>query len=157
MRGFAPTTRFRAADRAAQDDGAILNGYLRLKGFQARIDLICIAYGLSDLGVGPDGEVGDVPLVVLQRPVHDDPIVIDHVDARDPSVGACPAFRARPSSEVKRIALAADSRLASEVPRLAAHFVEAELKSFGYEELDRAIAWAGQATAPVMKAGVVAN
>ncbi len=44
--------------------------------------------------------------------------------------------------EVKRIAFAADSKLASLVPRIADHFVQAEVKSFGYDELERAVAWA---------------
>jgi hypothetical protein len=45
--------------------------------------------------------------------------------------------------KVKRIALAADSKLASLAPRLAEHFVKAEVKSFGYDALEGAIAWAG--------------
>ena len=44
---------------------------------------------------------------------------------------------------VSRIALAADSKLASVAPRIAEHFVQAEVKVFGYEELEKAIAWAG--------------
>jgi hypothetical protein len=43
---------------------------------------------------------------------------------------------------VKRIALAADSKLASLAPRLAEHFVKAEVKSFRYDALEAAIAWA---------------
>jgi SpoIIAA-like len=43
---------------------------------------------------------------------------------------------------VKRIALAADSRLTSLAPRLGNHFVKAEVKGFAYDELDKAIAWA---------------
>ncbi len=46
---------------------------------------------------------------------------------------------------VRRVALAVDGRLASLAPRLAEHFVKAELKSFGYAELEGAIAWAGGA------------
>jgi SpoIIAA-like len=46
---------------------------------------------------------------------------------------------------VRRVALAVDGRLAIMAPRLADHFVEAELKSFGYGELEAAIAWAGGA------------
>jgi hypothetical protein len=43
---------------------------------------------------------------------------------------------------VKRIAVAADSKFASIAPRLAEHLVAAEVKAFGYDELDSAIAWA---------------
>jgi hypothetical protein len=45
--------------------------------------------------------------------------------------------------KVKRIALAADAKLASLAPKIAEHFIQAEVKSFGYDELDTAIAWAG--------------
>ena len=45
--------------------------------------------------------------------------------------------------QVRRVALASDSRLADLAPRLAEHFVEAEVKRFGYDDLDAAIAWAG--------------
>lgn len=45
--------------------------------------------------------------------------------------------------KVKRIALAADSKLASLAPRLAEHFIKAEVKPFRYDELEAAIAWAG--------------
>ena len=44
--------------------------------------------------------------------------------------------------KVERVALAADSRLASLVPHIAEHFAEAEVKSFRFDELDAAIAWA---------------
>lgn len=44
--------------------------------------------------------------------------------------------------KVKRVALAADGKLANLAPEIAKHFVHAEIKSFGYEELDAAIAWA---------------
>lgn len=44
---------------------------------------------------------------------------------------------------VHRVALASDSRLADLAPRLGEHFVEAEVKRFGYNELDAAVAWAG--------------
>lgn len=44
--------------------------------------------------------------------------------------------------KVRRVALAADSKLANLAPRLAEHFVRAEVKGFGYDELDGAIAWA---------------
>ncbi|WP_225829901.1 STAS/SEC14 domain-containing protein [Streptomyces sp. NK08204] len=43
---------------------------------------------------------------------------------------------------VARIALAADSRLAALVPHLANHFVQAEVRQFGYGALDEALAWA---------------
>ncbi|MCC2274409.1 STAS/SEC14 domain-containing protein [Streptomyces sp. ET3-23] len=43
---------------------------------------------------------------------------------------------------IGRIALAADSRAASLVPQLANHFVQAEVRRFGYDELDEALAWA---------------
>lgn len=43
---------------------------------------------------------------------------------------------------IRRIALAADSKLADVAPRLAEHFVQAEIQGFGFDELDRAIAWA---------------
>jgi len=46
---------------------------------------------------------------------------------------------------VKRIALAADTKLASLAPSIADHFIQAEVKSFGYDELDAAIAWAAGA------------
>jgi hypothetical protein len=49
--------------------------------------------------------------------------------------------------KVKRIALAADTKLASLAPKIAEHFIQAEVKSFRYDELDTAIAWAeGPAT-----------
>jgi type II secretory pathway component PulK len=44
--------------------------------------------------------------------------------------------------KVKKIALAVDSKLASLVPMITEHFVQAEIKSFAYSELDSAIAWA---------------
>ncbi len=43
--------------------------------------------------------------------------------------------------KVKRVALAADSRLAGLVPHLANHFVQAEVRRFGYDELESAVAW----------------
>ncbi len=45
--------------------------------------------------------------------------------------------------KVRRVAFAADSPLASLGPQLGAHFVEAELKGFGYDDAATAIAWAG--------------
>ncbi len=44
--------------------------------------------------------------------------------------------------KIRKVALAADSKLANIVPRIAEHFVEAEIRHFGYDELDQAIAWA---------------
>ncbi len=53
--------------------------------------------------------------------------------------------------KVRRVALAADSKLASLVPHLANHFIQAEVRRFGYDELEDAVAWAanppGQPTA----------
>jgi stage II sporulation SpoAA-like protein len=43
---------------------------------------------------------------------------------------------------VRRVALAADGKLASLAPRLAEHFVKPGVKGFGYDELDKAVAWA---------------
>ena len=50
--------------------------------------------------------------------------------------------------KVKRIALASEGKLFKLAPRLGEHFVEAKVKTFGYEELDGAIAWAGTKEAP---------
>lgn len=50
--------------------------------------------------------------------------------------------------KVKRIALAADSKLASLAPRIAEHVVKAEVRSFGYGDLEAAIAWAGGSPGP---------
>jgi hypothetical protein len=44
--------------------------------------------------------------------------------------------------KIRRVALATDSKLARLTPRVGAHFVPADLKTFGYEELDAAVAWA---------------
>lgn len=44
--------------------------------------------------------------------------------------------------KIKRIALAADGELATLAPRLGEHFVQAEVKSFAYDAVDAAIAWA---------------
>ncbi|MFR9727805.1 STAS/SEC14 domain-containing protein [Saccharopolyspora sp. MS10] len=44
--------------------------------------------------------------------------------------------------KVRKVALAADSELAGLVPRLANHFVRAEVRRFGYDELDDAVVWA---------------
>jgi hypothetical protein len=45
--------------------------------------------------------------------------------------------------KISRIALAADSKLASVGPRIAEHFIKAEVKVFGYDDLEAAIVWAG--------------
>jgi len=47
--------------------------------------------------------------------------------------------------KIKRIALSADGELATLAPRLGEHFVQAEVKSFAYDALDAAIAWAAGA------------
>ncbi|HEX5072729.1 MAG TPA: STAS/SEC14 domain-containing protein [Gemmatimonadaceae bacterium] len=44
--------------------------------------------------------------------------------------------------KIKRIAIAADGELATLAPRLGEHFIQAEVKSFAYDALDSAIAWA---------------
>lgn len=46
---------------------------------------------------------------------------------------------------VKRIALAADAKIASIAPKIAEHFIKAEVRRFGYGELDLAVAWAAAA------------
>ncbi|MFI6577765.1 STAS/SEC14 domain-containing protein [Nocardiopsis sp. NPDC050513] len=43
--------------------------------------------------------------------------------------------------KVRRVALAADGRLADLMPHLGRHFVRAELRHFGYDDLDGAVAW----------------
>jgi hypothetical protein len=45
--------------------------------------------------------------------------------------------------KIRRIALVADTKLVSLAPRFAEHFIEAEIKTFGYDDLHNAIAWAG--------------
>lgn len=45
--------------------------------------------------------------------------------------------------QVKRIALAADAKLATIAPKIAEHFIQAEVKTFGYDQIDAAISWAG--------------
>jgi hypothetical protein len=47
--------------------------------------------------------------------------------------------------KIQRIALAAEGKLAGLAPRLGEHFIEAEVKSFGYDQLEAAIAWAATA------------
>lgn len=48
---------------------------------------------------------------------------------------------------VKRVALAADSKVAGLVPHLAKRFLRPEVTSFEYDQLDGAIAWAAGSTA----------
>ncbi|MFD8544504.1 STAS/SEC14 domain-containing protein [Streptomyces sp. NPDC059649] len=50
--------------------------------------------------------------------------------------------------KVRKIALAADSKVASLVPQLAKHFVQADIRRFGYDELDAALAWAAAPPEP---------
>jgi hypothetical protein len=47
--------------------------------------------------------------------------------------------------KIKRIALVADTEVASLAPRLAEHFVASEIKAFPYADLDRGIEWAAGA------------
>ena len=49
---------------------------------------------------------------------------------------------------VKKIALAVDGKFASLAPRIGEHFVKAEVKTFGYGDLESAIAWASGARGP---------
>jgi hypothetical protein len=44
--------------------------------------------------------------------------------------------------KVRRVALAAGGHMASIAPRLAEHFVQAEIRHFDFDALDQAIAWA---------------
>lgn len=43
---------------------------------------------------------------------------------------------------VRRVALSSDSVMAQFMPTLAEHFAKPELKTFAYDDLDKAIAWA---------------
>jgi SpoIIAA-like len=45
--------------------------------------------------------------------------------------------------KITRVAVSADSKLASIVPHIGEHFVKAEVRAFGYDDLEQAIAWAG--------------
>jgi hypothetical protein len=56
--------------------------------------------------------------------------------------------------KIERIALAVDGKLGLLAPGIGEHFVQAEVKTFGYDSLDAAVAWAeatseGSAVAPV--------
>ena len=46
--------------------------------------------------------------------------------------------------KVKHLAVAADGILPEVLPKLASYFVDAEVKHFGYDELQNAIAWAAE-------------
>ena len=60
--------------------------------------------------------------------------------------------------KVKRIGLAVDGKLANLAPKIAEHFIQAEIKSFGYDELDSAIQWAaGRVTQKAASPGSVSN
>ena len=54
---------------------------------------------------------------------------------------------------VRRVALAADGKRADLIAGLAEHFVHAEIKRFGFDDLDEAVAWAA---GPVTEAAAVA-
>jgi len=45
--------------------------------------------------------------------------------------------------KIRRIALAADSEVASIAPRIGQHFIQAEVKVFAYADVDAAVQWAG--------------
>jgi hypothetical protein len=47
--------------------------------------------------------------------------------------------------KIRRVALCAGGKLASLMPRLAEHFVTAEIRRFDYDALERGVAWAGEA------------
>jgi hypothetical protein len=49
--------------------------------------------------------------------------------------------------KIKRIAVVADTKLAKLAPKIAEHFVKAEVKPFAYDQLESAIAWAGESAA----------
>lgn len=53
---------------------------------------------------------------------------------------------------IRRIALASDSKLAVLMPRIAEHFVHAEVRHFGYDELERAIGWVKESPAQRLQA-----
>ncbi|WP_220213770.1 STAS/SEC14 domain-containing protein [Streptomyces shenzhenensis] len=55
---------------------------------------------------------------------------------------------------IGRIALVADSKLAGLVPHFAHHFVQAEVRQFGYDELDDAVAWAASPPHPPVQTPV---
>jgi hypothetical protein len=49
--------------------------------------------------------------------------------------------------KVERVALAAETKLATLASLVGEHFVDAEVKSFGYDEVEAAIAWAAATSA----------
>jgi hypothetical protein len=49
--------------------------------------------------------------------------------------------------KVRRIALAVDGKVAHLAPRVGEHFVQAEIKTFGYDQVDAAVLWASGAPA----------
>ena len=51
-------------------------------------------------------------------------------------------------SRIHRIGIAADGRLAEFGPKLGNHLLEAEIRHFGYDAFDEALAWAAAAEAP---------
>ena len=42
---------------------------------------------------------------------------------------------------IRRVAFVSDSKVATLAPKFATHFVSAEVKSFGYDDYDEALAW----------------
>jgi hypothetical protein len=50
--------------------------------------------------------------------------------------------------KINRIALCVDGQVANIVPELAKHFLHAKVQAFGYDGLERAIAWAGGGKGP---------
>ena len=57
---------------------------------------------------------------------------------------------------IHRVALAADGTVADLAPRLAEHFVRAEIRGFGHDQLDEAIAWAAGPGEPATTPGPAA-
>ena len=53
--------------------------------------------------------------------------------------------------QTRRVAIAADGTMASLLPELARHFVEAEVKHFGFDELEKACHWAAEVVVPVAR------
>lgn len=55
--------------------------------------------------------------------------------------------------KIRRVALAADGKIAKLAPALVENFVGAEIQHFGFGELDRAIEWASRPGSPPMEEG----
>ncbi len=55
-------------------------------------------------------------------------------------------FISEHEERIDRVALVADTKLVRFVPRIAEHFVKAEVKSFEEDEVEQAIAWASHRT-----------